>query len=85
MNTQANTTEAAKLAALDALTREVTAFRSWDAFRDAMQCGYVPTIYPRKLRRNASEAARFFAACQEKLAEMVRAEGFKVFDGFKVR
>lgn len=77
--------EAAKLAALDHLTREATAFRSWDAFRAAMQSGYVPTLYPRELRRNASKARRHFETCVAKLAEMVRAEGFKVFDGFKVR
>ena len=85
MNTQANTTEAAKLAALNGLTRHVTAFPTWEAFRAAMVGGYCPTLYPRKLRRNASAASRLWEECVTKLAEMVRAEGFKVFDGFKVR
>lgn len=79
-----NTQETAKLTALNSLTREATAFSTWEAFRVAMVSGYVPTIWPRPLKRNATAQAKFFAECQVKLTEMVRAEGFRVFDGVKV-
>ena len=78
------TTETAKLAALNGLTKEVTAFPTWDDFRKAMEGGYVPTLRNRPTLTNASEYTRFHEQVVAKLREMVRAEGFRVFDGVKV-
>jgi hypothetical protein len=78
------TTETAKLAALNGLTKEVTAFPTWDDFRKAMEGGYVPTLRNRPTMTNASKYTRFREQAVTKLREMVRAEGFKVYDGEKV-
>ena len=69
---------------LDQLTRLVTACGSWAKFRDAMQAGYVPTIWPRSFRKNASRETREFAAAQVELTRLIRERGFRVFDGSKV-
>lgn len=76
--------DATKATALDRLTRDVTAFATWGEFRKAMTGGYVPTLWPRKLKRNASAASRLWEEKVAKLAAMVRAEGFRVFDGMRV-
>ncbi len=81
MTATTTTAEVAKLAALTALTREVTAFETWEEFRLSMLGGYCPTLREEKVTRRSSDATRFYAQCVNKLAAMVRAEGFKVFDG----
>lgn len=78
------TTETAKLAALNGLTKLVTAFGSWDEFKAAMVGGYCPTLHIEKVTRRMSASQRMFNQATNKLREMVRAEGFKVFDGVKV-
>ena len=72
---------AARSAVLELLTREVTAFASWGEFRDAMRAGYVPTIRARAAARRASAETRWKIACETELRNMVREEGFLVFDG----
>lgn len=78
-----NTQEIAKLAALNAMTKEATAFASWNDFRAAMQAGYVPTMREKEIKRKGTNAS-FHQECVNKLAQMVRAEGFKVFSNGKV-
>lgn len=82
MTTQANNPDRYEM--LDTLTAAVTAFHTWADFKAAMTSGYVPTLWPRKLRKNASLNARMFAKATATLAAMVREEGFRVFDGQKV-
>lgn len=56
----------------DKLTNKYTAFRTFAEFVEAMRGGYVPTIYgtePGKVR----------------LTRIVRAAGFKVYDGAGVK
>lgn len=55
----------------DNLTNVVTAFSTWAEFSDAMQNGYVPTIYPTSRRKRI-------------LIKIIRASGFSVWSG-KVR
>jgi hypothetical protein len=84
METTTTQAEQVKTVALNALTKVVTAFRTWDEFKAAMEGGYCPTLRVEKLTRRMSQKNRFFKQCTNKLRDMVRAEGFKVFDGQKV-
>jgi hypothetical protein len=74
-----------KVELLDTLTATVTAFANWNEFKAAMVGGYVPTIRPVKLARRSSLNQFNYAKAVDALATMVRAEGFKVFDGQKTR
>lgn len=56
---------------LDALTHAVTAFTTWGEMLTAMRGGYCPTLRPESRR-------------QRLLTKVVRAAGFKVFDGWRV-
>lgn len=38
---------ATQIAGIGALVRKVTAFRTWAEMREALDTGYLPTIYPR--------------------------------------
>jgi hypothetical protein len=78
MNTQA---EQVKLVALNGLTKVVTAFKTWEEFKAAMNGGYCPTLRVAVSNRRTSSEQRFFNDATNKLREMVRAEGFRVFDG----
>lgn len=59
---------------INALTIELTAFPSWDAFRTAMENGYVPTLrpFPGATLRNLKT---------EKLASLLEERNFSVFRG----
>lgn len=69
---------------LEMLTTTVTAFGSWAEFRNAMANGYCPTLRDATERKNASREQRTYNKAVTALRGMVRAEGFKVFDGKQV-
>lgn len=69
---------------MNVLTAALTGQGTWENFKKNMKAGYVPTIWPRKLRKNASRRDRTYAHAQTVFTALIRAEGFKVFDGEKV-
>lgn len=66
---------------LDTLTRALTAFESWADMTASMRGGYCPTIRSCKLRKNATVNERQEERAKEVFREMIRAEGFKVYEG----
>ena len=63
---------------LNDLTRQVTAFRTWPEFAEAMHGGYVPTL----MTTRGPGSKKFNAAVAE-LAYRLEELGFRVFRGLK--